>query len=60
MNNLQDKYNEWRNTGIKEAEGTDIPFTWDCGEESAREDFAEWCGLDEISFEQMLELEKNY
>lgn len=61
MNNLQDQYNEWRGTGIKEAEGTDIPFTWDCGEESAREDFSNWAELDEtISFEDMLELEKNY
>ena len=58
---LQDQYNDWRNTGVKEAEGTDIPFTWDCGEWSARVDFSEWAGLDEIiSMEDMLELEKNY
>lgn len=57
---LQDQYNEWRNTGISESEGTDIPFTWDAGEASARADFAEWAGLDDISFEEMKELEENY
>ena len=61
MMNLQAQYNDWRNTGIKESEGTDIPFTWDCGEESARVDFSGWAELPEvISIEDMQELEENF
>lgn len=69
MLNLQKKYNEWR----KEAEdynkkekklGGSIPvyWTWDAGEQSAREDFTEYAEEleKEITFEEMQELEKNY
>ena len=57
---LQDQYNDWRKAGEEASKGTDVPFTYDCGESSARNDFAEWCGLDEVSFEDMLECERNY
>ncbi len=60
MKSLQEKYNEWRKAGEEAIEGTDIPFTWDCGEKSAREDFANFWDMEEISFEEMLELERNY
>ena len=54
-------YCEWREAGEEATEGTDMEFTWDCGEGSAREDFTNFAGLDEeISFEEMLELEKRY
>lgn len=58
--NLQEMYNEWRQAGEEAIEGTDMNFTWDCGEGSAREDFAYYWGIDELSFEEMLELESNY
>jgi hypothetical protein len=58
MEKLQNLYNDWRNRG---EEGTNIPFTWDCGEKSAREDFTEFAELkSNISFEKMLELEENF
>ena len=61
MMNLQNKYNKWRKVGEEASEGTDIPFTWDCGEASAREDFTDYADLEEtISFEDMLALENNY
>ena len=61
MNKLQDLYNVWRKEGIEAAEGTDIPFTWDCGEVTARLDFSNFAELDKvISFEEMLELENNF
>ena len=61
MMNLQEKYNEWRTLGEEQVEDTGLEFTWDCGESSAREDFSDYAGLDkEITFEEMLELEKNY
>lgn len=54
---LQKLYNEWRKAG----EDADVNFTWDCGEKTAREDFSEYAELEkEISFEKMLELEKEY
>lgn len=50
-------YAEWRAVG-EDGEAT---FTWDCGEKSAREDFTKYAELDEeITFEEMLELESNY
>lgn len=61
MMNLQEKYNEWRRTGEEQVKDTDLEFTWDCGEGSAREDFSNYAELtEEISFEEMLELENNY
>lgn len=60
MKNLQEKYNEWRKAGEEAVEGTDLIFTWDCGEASAREDFDNYWGMEEITFEDMLELEKEY
>ena len=57
MKNLEELYKEWRLAG----EDADVSFTWDCGEESAREDFTSYAELGkEITFEEMLELEKNY
>lgn len=53
---LTNIYAEWRAAG-EDGEAT---FTWDCGEKSAREDFAEYADLEEISFEEMLKLETNY
>lgn len=54
-------YKEWRELGEDASKGSDIPFTWDCGEGSAREDFSNYANLEqEITFEEMLELEKNY
>lgn len=50
-------YCEWRETG----EDGEVSFTWDCGEVSARKDFSDYAGLEnEISFEEMLELEERY
>lgn len=50
-------YAEWRMAG----EDGEVIFTWDCGEKSAREDFSSYAELEEeISFEDMLELENNY
>ena len=58
---LQAKYNEWRSTGLNESKGTGVPFTWDCGEQSARIDFSEWAEIDEvIGMEEMQELEQNF
>ena len=61
MKELQVKYNEWRKLGEEQSTSTDIPFTWDCGEASAREDFSNYAELEkEITFEEMLKLEENY
>ena len=60
MRKLQKLYNEWRD----EMEGflaEGLPGSTDCGEQVVRADFSDWAGLKkEISFEKMLELEKNY
>lgn len=54
---LTNIYAEWRKAG----EDCEAPFTWDCGEKSAREDFSNYAELEEeITFEKMLELESNY
>lgn len=54
-------YCEWRKTGEEAIEGTDMIFTWDCGDGAAREDFSNCAGLEEeITFERMLELERRY
>lgn len=61
MKNLQKIYNTWRKEGIELSEQMDLVFMWDCGEVIAREDFSNYAELkEEITFEQMLELEKNY
>ncbi|MCT4563761.1 MAG: hypothetical protein N4A68_05510 [Maledivibacter sp.] len=65
---LQAIYNEWRkdieehNEWVKEHGGSNpVSGTWDCGESCAREDFSSYANLEEeITFEEMLELEKNY
>ena len=57
MKDLTNIYAEWRKAG----EDSEVGFTYDCGEESAREDFTAYAGLDkEITFDEMLELENNY
>ncbi len=54
-------YCDWREAGEEAVEGTDMSFTWDCGEGSAREDFSNYAGLEEeIEFDKMFELEKRY
>lgn len=61
LERLQETYNNWIEAGLEASKGTDIPFTYDCGEASAREDFSNYAELeDEISFDDMFELEKNY
>lgn len=60
MKSLQEKYNEWRKVGEEESKDSNIPFTWDCGESSAREDFAYYWDMKELSYEEMCELENNY
>jgi hypothetical protein len=61
VEDLQSIYNEWRKAGEEASEASGTPFTWDCGEVAARADFSDYAELGgEISFEDMLELEKNY
>lgn len=61
MKDLTKLYAEWRKTGEEQTKGTDLNFTWDCGEASAREDFSYFADLGEvISYRDMLELENNY
>lgn len=65
---LQRIYNEWRkeieeeNKWQQEHGGSNSVYSsTDCGEESVREDFSNYAGLDEeISFEDMLKLEENF
>lgn len=59
--NLKEIYKEWRET-TEELNKTDaIQSSIDCGEGSARESFTAYAGLKkEITFEEMLELEKDY
>jgi hypothetical protein len=60
MKNLKVLYAEWRK--LMEELMEDYPKTSvDCGEASIREDFSGYAGLTKtISFEEMLELEKEY
>ncbi len=52
---LERLYAEWR------VLTEDLGGSVDCGEARVREDFSEYAELDEeISFEEMLELENNY
>ncbi|MBC3889430.1 helix-turn-helix domain-containing protein [Acetobacterium paludosum] len=58
---LFNMYKIWREDLIKNGEDVGLPYTWDSGEASAREDFANyWIMSAEISFVEMLELEKLY
>lgn len=58
---LMKLYREWREVGEDAIIGSDLTFTWDCGEGSAREDFTEYAELEEeITFELMKELEDCY
>ena len=57
---LYELYKEWRKAGEDAIEGTDINFTCDCGEASAREDFAYYSNIEEITYEEMLKLERKY
>lgn len=60
MENLKKLYAEWRELN-KELEADGEIVSNDCGEEAVRIDFSEYAGLETvISFEQMLELEKEY
>ena len=61
MKDLEKLYKEWREVGEETANDTGLSFICDCGVGSAREDFSFYAELDEeISFEEMLELERNY
>lgn len=58
---LQNMYNVWRRTGEEQIANTNLTFTWDAGEKSAREDFSYFWDLDyELSFEEMIELEESH
>ena len=58
---LMKLYREWREVGEYAIIDTDLTFTWDCGEGSARVDFTEYAELEEeITFELMKELEDCY
>lgn len=60
MKNLKELYKEWRE--LTKGLMKDYPKTSiDCGESGVREDFSGYAELQEIiSFEEMLELEKEY
>lgn len=58
---IRNEYINWRVEGESSSKLLKIPFTWDCGEASAREDFSSYANLEvEISFEKMLKLEREY
>ena len=65
---LMEQYKEWRklieeNNEFQEEHGGSLPIyaSVDCGEARVREDFSNYANLDEeITFEEMLELEKEY
>lgn len=58
---MQKMYNEWRDEGIQAAEDSGLPFNYDCGVPSAREDFAYYWSMEEDpDFETMLRYEQNY
>jgi len=55
MNEVERKYNEWLNVC------DDLEQDTDCGIAANREDFSNFADLEkEISFEEMLELERMY
>ena len=63
MKNLQEIYNKWRKEIEELNKDEDVRHhgTYDCGEAIAREDFSNYADLEEeITFEEMLELENNY
>jgi len=60
MKSLMDLYKEWR-TVSEEMLRDGFAGSLDCGEEKVRKDFTEYAELrEEISFEEMFELEKAY
>jgi len=61
MRNLEATYLKWIAKGRLTSLELEVPFTSDCGERSAREDFSNFANLDkEITFEEMSELEEGY
>ena len=55
MKDLEKIYKEWRKLN------EELGASSDCGEQVVREDFSNYAELeDEISFEEMLELERNF
>ena len=55
MKDLEKIYKEWRKLN------EELGASSDCGEQVVREDFSTYAGLEEeISFEEMLELERNF
>ena len=59
MKNLKGIYAEWRKVSEEMLEG--FKGSVDCGDKAVREDFSNYAELSEIiSFEDMLELEKEY
>lgn len=57
---LMEIYREWRKVSEEMLEDG-FKGSVDCGEQAVREDFSNYAELDEeISFEEMLELEKEY
>ena len=57
---LMEIYREWRKVSEEMLEDG-FKGSVDCGEQAVREDFSNYAELDEeISFEEMFELEKEY
>lgn len=55
MTNLEKIYKEWRKLN------EELGASSDCGEQVVREDFSNYAELEEeISFKEMLELERNF
>ena len=60
MKNLKEMYAEWRKVSEEMLEGG-FKGSVDCGDKAVREDFSNYAELGRvISFEEMLELEKEY
>lgn len=60
MANLLDKYTEWRKISEEMLEDGHAGSV-DCGEAVVREDFSAFAGLsDVITYEEMLEIEREY
>lgn len=58
---LMEEYRMWRVSKKYDSIRTGIPFDWDCGEDSAREDFSNFAELPStICYLDMLELESQY
>ncbi len=59
---MQEKYNEWRKMlERQQEENPSCPgIVWDCALREARESFARYMGMEQITMETMLFLEMRY